>query len=141
MEHGTLTPVMIARNEINHKGRLTEVLFDGVILTLPSNTSIASNADPLAHPIGNTTQLTPIRAPAVLLLPLVLEVIVLTGDERGQDDPFRDGRPMNTRRGRYCDVAVSDNWMVDPVVYAGGEEVNEFKAEGIDSSAKVVRKL
>jgi hypothetical protein len=48
---------------------------------------------------------------------------------------------MDTRRGRYCDLAVFHNRMIYPVVYASGEEVNEFKTEGMDLSAKKGRKI
>lgn len=113
------------------------------VLTLASDTSIPSNADPLADPIGEITQRSSICAPAVLSLPFMLEVVILTGDELGQDDPFRDGRPMDTRRGRYCNLAVFHNRMIYPVVDAGGEEVDEFKTEGMGwtRQQKRVRKL
>lgn len=95
---------------------------------MPANTAIASNTDPLTHPIRKTAQLTTIRAPNVVELPLVLEMVAFAGDERGHDDPFRDRGPMDARRRRDGDVAVFDDRVVDPAVDAGGEEVDEFEA-------------
>lgn len=97
-------------------------------LTLPPNTAIAGDADPLADPIGDTAELASFDAPVVLPLPLVLKVIVLATHQGGHDDPFRDGRAVDAGRRRDRDIAVRHDRMVHPVVDPRGEEVDEFEA-------------
>ena len=68
-----------------------------------------------------------ILAPFVLLLKLVSHVVVFGQHKCRHQSPFRDGRPMYAAGRRDDDVGVFDDWMIEIVVNAGGEEVNELE--------------
>ena len=97
-------------------------------LTLTPDTPIASNADPLADPVGDGAQLAALDAPMVMVLPLMLEVVALAAHQRGHDDPFGDGRAVDARRRRDRYIAVRHDRVVHPVVDPRGEQVDQFQA-------------
>lgn len=54
--------------------------------------------------------------------------MVAARDQRVQDDPFGDRGPVDAGRRSDGDVAVGHDRVIDVVVHAGGEEVDEFQA-------------
>lgn len=100
----------------------------GAALTLPSNTPIAGNSHSFTNPVGRTGQGIPIGTPTTLFLPLVQGRLVAARDQRVQDDPFGDRGPVDAGRRGDGDVAVGHDRVIDVVVHAGGEEVDEFQA-------------
>ena len=59
-----------------------------------------------------------------------------TGDQRGHDDPFRNGWAVDSTAGRDGDIAVSEDWVVGVVVHTRGEEVDELEAGGVSSAER-----
>ena len=96
-------------------------------LTLATNAPVPSNADPLADPVGGAAQLTAVGAPDMVDLPLVLQMVVFTRDQRRQDDPFRDRRPVDARRRRDGYLAVRHDRVSHPAVDPRGEQVDELQ--------------
>lgn len=96
-------------------------------LTLATNAPVPSNADPLADPVGGAAQLTAVGAPDMVDLPLVLQMVVFTRDQRRQDDPLRDRRPVDARRRRDGNLAVRHDRVSHPAVDTRREQVDEFQ--------------
>lgn len=97
--------------------------------TLASDTSIPGYAHRLALPIRRAIEGGAVVAgPIAAFLSLIQVQVPFGRDQRGHDNPFGDGWPVDAAAGRDGDVGVGEDRVVDVVVDARGEEVDEFEA-------------
>ena len=66
-------------------------------------------------------------APAVVVLPLVEERVVVRGGEHSHENPFCDLRAVDAGRSCQRDLSVLVYWAVCDVVCASGSEVDELE--------------
>lgn len=95
--------------------------------TLPSNTPIPQYPNPFPYLIVHTLKIPAIAiAPFMLLLPFVHVCILACVNEPVHDRPLGDRGRMNPRAACQRDSSFLEDGVLDSMVQAGGEEVDEF---------------
>lgn len=72
-----------------------------------------------------------IFGPDVLLLELIGYVVLLAEGQSCQKHPFSDGGTMDATARRYINVRVRNYGILDNLLNASGEEVDEFETSDI----------